>query len=72
MGNIKITISGPGATFGSITKCLELFFKGLGADVEVKLDHESAIVEEECLESLLCQIENRNVVIETESLPWGG
>ena len=72
LNDVKITITGAGATFGSITKGLELLFKDLGANVEVKLDHESATMDEKYLESSLHQIENRNIIIETESLPWGG
>lgn len=75
MNQVKITIEGPGATFGAITKIVELLFKELNANVELELDHESAIFTEEELkneEVAKRQFTGTNIIIETKSLPWGG
>ena len=72
MDEVRIKITGPGSTFGAITKTLELLFKEFGSDVELVLDHESAIMPLEEAKDQKRQVLGRKIIIETESLPWGG
>jgi hypothetical protein len=72
MNEIRIKITGPDSTFGAITKTLELLFKEVGADVELVLDRESAIMSLEETKDQHKQVLGRKIIIETKSLPWGG
>jgi len=72
MNEVKITITGPGTTFGAITKVIELLLIEVGADVKVELDHQSATMTVEEAKNNLKQVSGRKITIKTESLPWGG
>lgn len=72
MNEVKITITGNGATFGAITTGIKSLLESLGADVLLELDDESAIIPIEEAEKYIGQVKNRYITIETKSLPWGG
>lgn len=72
MNVIKITISGPGATFGIITRLIGETLESHGAKIEFEIDHKSALIEKEENYCDNCQIKDRIIIIETQSLPWGG
>lgn len=72
MTEIKITISGFGSTFGNITRLISETLESRGAKIQFQIDHESALIENGNIYLDNFQIENRIVVIETKSLPWGG
>ena len=72
MNTVKITISGSDSTFGEITKVIETLFLEVGANVELVLDRENAIMDFENTKNSFDQVKGRNIIIETKSLPWGG
>lgn len=68
MNEVKITITGAGSTFGQITSLIKLLLESKGADIDLKIDHNSAIQPTD----KIIQLKDRKIIIKTESLPWGG
>ena len=68
MNKVQITITGAGSTFGQITSLIKLMLEDYGADIDIEIDHDSAIQPTD----YIIQLKDRKILIKTESLPWGG